>query len=252
MESFTQRMVAAYAVGAQAFALGLLARGAVRTPLQYLALVWGVLFAVAFGWAWLPPDFPAPWLHRLVVTVAALAVVVVVYGFGLVKFLQRENEWTRAAARLVPPLAVLAVALILVVLAMEVLGVCCRRAACRSRPRQCSSVGLALAGLAVGGAGGRAGAGPRSARASASAAARCTCMRPKALAALLFLHIRVTMPWLFQRLVPAVLAAGGDGDRVCRRRAGRIVSAPPAARALRAAAKRRARCCRCCRRSVSG
>ena len=55
---FTQRMVAAYAVGAQAFAIGLLARGAVRTPLQYLALVWGVLFAVAFGWAWLPPDLP--------------------------------------------------------------------------------------------------------------------------------------------------------------------------------------------------
>ena len=43
MESFTQRMVAAYAIGAQAFAIGLLARGAVRTPLQYLALVWGVL-----------------------------------------------------------------------------------------------------------------------------------------------------------------------------------------------------------------
>ena len=94
VESFTQRMVAAYAVGAQAFAIGLLARGGVRTPLQYLALVWGVLFAVAFGWAWLPPDFAEPLLHRLVVTVAALAAAVVVYGFGLVKFLKRENEWT--------------------------------------------------------------------------------------------------------------------------------------------------------------
>ena len=58
MHGFPHRMVAAYAVGAQVFALGLLARGTVRTPLQYLALVWGVLFAVAFGWAWMRPDFP--------------------------------------------------------------------------------------------------------------------------------------------------------------------------------------------------
>ena len=39
------------------------------------------------------------------------------------------------------------------------------------------------------------------------------------------------------RLVPAVLAAGRDGDRVCRRGAGRSVSATPAARAFRAAAQ---------------
>ena len=51
---------------------------------------------------------------------AALAATVVVYGFGLVKFLRRENEWTRAAARLVPPLAVIAAALILAVLGIEV------------------------------------------------------------------------------------------------------------------------------------
>ena len=91
-----------------------------RTRLQYLALAWGVLFAVAFSWAWLSPDLLAPWLHRLVVTVAALSVAVVVYGFGLVKFLKRENEWTRAAQRLVPSLAVLGAVLIFAVLGMEV------------------------------------------------------------------------------------------------------------------------------------
>ena len=115
MQSFGERIVAAYAVGAQAFAIGLLAHGAVRSRLQYLALIWGVFFAVAFGWAWLPPEFPAMWLHRVVVTVVALAVTVVIYGFGLVKFLKRENEWTRAAQRIVPSLTVLAAALIFVV-----------------------------------------------------------------------------------------------------------------------------------------
>ena len=92
--------------------------------MQYLALVWGVLFAVAFGWAWLPPDFPSRGCTGLIVTVVALAATVVVYGFGLVKFLKRENEWTRAAARLVPPLAVLAVGLLLAVLAIEVWPSC--------------------------------------------------------------------------------------------------------------------------------
>jgi hypothetical protein len=192
---FTQRMVAAYAVGAQAFAIGLLARGGVRTTLQYLALVWGVFFAVAFGWAFLPPDFVEPWLHRLVVTVAALAVMVVVYGFGLVKLLKRENEWTRAAARLVPLLAVLSVALVLVVLAAEV------TAFVQNGDVQITAaarivIGVALGGLVV----------------AALAAALLPGRDPlglsergrtmyvyaaEALAALLFLHIRVTMPWLF-------------------------------------------------------
>ena len=45
MPEFRQRMIAAYAVGAEALAIGLLARGAVRSPLQYVSLVFGVLFA---------------------------------------------------------------------------------------------------------------------------------------------------------------------------------------------------------------
>ncbi len=120
LPEFGRRMFAAYAVGAQAFAIGLLARGSVRTPLQYLALIWGVLFAIAFAWAWLPPDFQAPWLHRLVLAVVALVAMVIVYGFGVLKFVRSENEWTRAAARLVPPLSTLAAALIMLVLAVEV------------------------------------------------------------------------------------------------------------------------------------
>ena len=82
-------MVAAYAIGAEQSHLACSARGTVRTSLQYLGIVWGVLFVVAFGWAWL---FAALRLHRLVVTVAAVAAVVVVYGFGLVKFLSAKTR----------------------------------------------------------------------------------------------------------------------------------------------------------------
>ncbi len=149
MHGFPLRMVAAYAVGAQVFAIGLLAHGTVRTPLQYLALMWGVVFAIAFGWAWMRPDFPAPWLHRLVIAVVALVVTIVVYGFGLVKFWKRENEWTRAAERLVPSLAGVATVFILVVLGMEVAEYVRERHVPIS-PAALVAVAIALAGLAAG------------------------------------------------------------------------------------------------------
>jgi hypothetical protein len=230
--SFMQRMVAAYGVGAQAFALGLLARGAVRTSLQYLALVWGVLFAVMFGWAWLPPDFVAPWLHHLVVTVVALAAVVVVYGFGLVKFLKRENEWTQAAARLVPPLAVLVAILIFVVIGIEVAAYV-QQGEVPIVPAALVAVVVALAGLVV----------------AALAAALVPGRDPlglsergrtlyvylaEGLAALLFLHIRVTMPWLFRGwflrfwplVVMAVAFVGVGLSEVFRRRDERVLYEP--------------------------
>jgi hypothetical protein len=196
LPQFTQRMVAAYAVAAQAFAIGLLARGTVRTPLQYLALVWGVLFAVAFAWAWIPPDFRAPWLHRLVVSVASIVAIVVIYGFGLVKFLRRENEWTRAAARLVPPLSAIAVALTLFVLVVEVR----QFLATGGVPIVTSAIvaiGAALAGLTI--AALVAALVPGRDPLGLSERGRTGYVyAAEALGALLFVHIRVTMPWLFQ------------------------------------------------------
>jgi hypothetical protein len=203
-----------------------------RTSLQYLALVWGVLFAVAFGWAWLSPDFAAPWLHRLVVTVAALAAVVVVYGFGLVKFLKRENEWTRAATRLVPPLAVLAASLIFLVLGIEVRAFV-QHGSVPIAPAALVAVVVALAGLAV----------------AALVAALVPGRDPlgltergrtlyvylaEGLGGLLFLHIRVTMPWLFTGwflrfwpLVVMALAFLGVGlGEVFQRRKQRVLSEP--------------------------
>ena len=137
MPEFRQRMIAAYAVGAEALAIALLARGAVRSPLQYAALVFGVLFAVAFGWAWLAPDMPAPWLHRIVAAIVALAATMVVYGLGLVKLLRRENEWTRAAQRLVPVLAVIAAVLARRGARHRSDGLRQRTSRCRSRGPRC-------------------------------------------------------------------------------------------------------------------
>lgn len=232
MPEFRHRMIAAYAIGAVAVALGLLTRGAVRSPLQYTALVFGALFAVAFGWAWLPPTFSAPWLHRIVAATAALAVVIVLYGLGLVKLLRRENEWTRAAGRLVPSLAVIAAALLFVVLGIEVAAYAADGEVPIAWPALVA-VAAALAGLA----------------AAALAAALLPGRDPlglsergrtlyvyaaEVLAALVFLHIRVTMPWLFRgwflRFWPLVVMAiafvGVGLGEYFRRRRQQLLSEP--------------------------
>ena len=232
MENFGQRMVAAYAIGAQALAIGFLARGTVRTSLQYAALVFGVLFAVAFGWAWVRPAIEAPWLHRAIVSAAALAVMVVVYGFGLVKFLRRENEWTRAAARLVPLLAVAAVGLLLLVLGMEV-AIFQRQGWVPIAPPALVAVALALVGLAA--AGLTAALLPGRDPLGLSERGRTVYVyAAEGLAALLFMHIRVTMPYLFSGwfqqfwpLIVMLIAFVGVGlGELFRRRRQRVLFEP--------------------------
>ena len=79
------------------------------------------------------------------------------------KFLRRENEWTRAAARLVPPLAVVAAALIMVVLAIEVRAYLEATGEVPIVTPALVAVGIALVGLAVAALVARAGARTRSA-----------------------------------------------------------------------------------------
>ncbi len=195
IDDFSRRMIAAYAVGAQALALGMLARGAVRSPLKYASLVYGVLFAVAFGWAWLPTDFPAPWLHRTVVSVVALAAMIVVYGFGLVKLVRRRNDWTEAAQQLVPLLAVLAAVLVFVVMGIETAAYLETGEVPIAWPALVAVlvalVGLAVAALVAALVPGRdpLGLSERGRMAYVYAA--------EVIVALACLHVRLTMPWLF-------------------------------------------------------
>jgi hypothetical protein len=132
----------------------------------------------------------------MVVSAAAVAAVVALYGFGLVKLARRENEWTRAAAQLVPGLVVLAAVLFAAVLVMEVTMYVERGAVPIVWPALIA-VAAALAGLVA------------SALAAAIAPGRdplgltergrtIYVYAAEAFAALLFVHVRVTMPWLFE------------------------------------------------------
>ncbi|MBL9125778.1 MAG: hypothetical protein JNG90_19210, partial [Planctomycetaceae bacterium] len=96
------RISAGFAAIFQAFALALLAQGTLRASLQRDALVAGILGAIAFSWAFVPPDAPLPILSRSVATSVALVVVSIVYGLGLARLPLRLTDWVPAAERIAP------------------------------------------------------------------------------------------------------------------------------------------------------
>ena len=192
------RLLAAQAILVQALAIGLLARGERSGELQYAALSAGALGAVAFAWSWLQPGASGTPPNYAVAALVALVAVVALYGFGLSKFIRRENAWTTAAQRLAPVLIAVGAVDVLVVLSMEAayyargqaipigwggilttaltlpaVAVCCLAAALipGRDPLQLSEHGRTAYVYAA-----------------------------EALLGLFFLHIRVTMPWLFRGL----------------------------------------------------
>jgi hypothetical protein len=230
--AYAERIVAAYAVLAAALALGFLAQGAVRIGLQYAALLLGALFAVAFAWSWLPVPMEAGLLHRTAAAAVALTAVIPLYGFGVVKLWRRENEWTAAAAWLVPAICVVATALLLLVLGIEVAyyfdegAVPIRIAALVAVAA--GLIGLTIAALAAALLPGRDPLG------LSERGRTLYVYTAEAVLGLLFLHIRVTMPWLFQGwflqfwpLVVMGIAFLGVGiAEWCRRRQHQVLFEP--------------------------
>jgi hypothetical protein len=226
------RLAASQAALAQAVSLGLLAWGRARSPLQYAALFAGALGAVAFGWSWLDPETTGTVLNRAVVALAAVSAVAALYGLGLSKLIRRTNEWTMAAGRLVPALLTAAAAILVFVLGFEAVEFFATGATTTSWPALVTVavvlVGLCAAALVAAVVPGRdpLGLSERGRTAYVYAA--------EVILALLFLHIRLTMPWLFvgffRRYWPIVvmlLAFVGVGLAELFRRQRRIVLAEP-------------------------
>lgn len=189
------RLLTAKTALVQTLSMGLLARGAKRSLLQTLALSVGVIAAVAWGWAWLDPETTGTLLNRAVVATAALATMIALYGLGLAKLLSAASEWTRAARRLVPALIVLAGVSLGFILATEAVFFYEYRAVPIS-PLAIAVVAAALAGLVV--AALAAAVLPGRDPLGLSERGRTLYVYgAEVLLALLFLHIRLTMPWLF-------------------------------------------------------
>jgi len=86
---------------------------------SYASLCLGVLFLAECGWSFVNAA-PAPWMHRTVALVAALAFTTVAYGVGLARWAERP-AWAACGRRLGPILGALALAALVVVLGQEFL-----------------------------------------------------------------------------------------------------------------------------------
>jgi hypothetical protein len=226
------RLLAAQGALLQTVALALLARGERRSLLQFGALVVGVLGAVVWGLAWLSPQLAHPMLHRAVVVIAVVAAMIVLYGFGLVKLLKRENEWTRAAQDLVPWLVAAAAAGVVVVLGRETVYQI-QEQHVPMAPAAIITIILALLGLFVAALAAALLPGRDPLRLS-ERGRTAYAYAAETILGLLFLHIRLTMPWLFAgiflRYWPLiVMAIAYLGVGLCEmfRRQRRLVLAEP-------------------------
>ncbi len=211
----------------------LLAARAVETWADFLChatLLLGVLVVAETGWVVVGPTAPALGLHRSVVVMTALAVMTMLYA-AVSGYL--APRWSAATRRLGPILGAMAMLALAAVLVQEV---ALYDAATRQAPLQPWAIGvvtLALGGLV--------------------AAALSFALRPgsdpfqltergrqryvyaaEAILAMLFVHIRLTMPQLFGGflapywtiLVLLAAFAGVGASEFCRRR-GLLVLAEP-------------------------
>ncbi len=192
---FQQRMTAAYAILACALGLAFLAGGRLETVLRYVALGVGALFAIAFAWAWIPHTMPVAGLHRLVAAAVALVAVIPVYGTLLVKLWRRENVWTEAAQRTLPTLLAVAGGLLVTTLGMEVASFLKGQDVPLVWPA-ILAVALALAVL-IGSTLAAAIVPGRDPLNLSERGRTAYVYATEVFLGLLFLHVRVTMPWLF-------------------------------------------------------
>ena len=231
-DDFMLRISAAHAVFGAAVGVALLAQGARRSSLQLRALEFGWVGAVALAWAIIAPGETWEFLNRAVLAVTATAAVIIVYGLGFTKLLRAANDWTAAAERLVPRLVVLAGAGLALVLGAEVFEFV-EYGAVQISTLAIGAVAAALVGLTA--AAITAALVPGRDPLGLNERGRMNYVYgAEAIVALLFLHIRLTLPWLFTgyflRYWPIgvmVLAFAGVGlGEVFRRRQTNVLAEP--------------------------
>lgn len=233
--SWPMRLAGAFAASAQLLAFAMLAQGDKRSLWQRVALLMLAIGAVYLGWSWLVPDLSGTWLNRAVVLMIVMFGMIALYGVGTDRAALRDSGWTREARGFIPWLAGTGALSLFFVLSTEV-----------AQQNEFGGVHINLPALAVVGA----------TLISASVMCIYFAVRPKhdplelsesgrmkyvyvaeALLALLFVHIRLTMPWLFsgffERYWPLVIlfiAFIGVGISEVLRRQGVLVVARPVER----------------------
>jgi hypothetical protein len=217
-------------------AVGLLARREPATGESSLhdcitALVAGLIGIVAWSWAWMNPQ-EVDAMHRFVVMTAALAWATVVYGLGIAKLVPAASTWARAGTRLAPALCLLTLGAVIVVIGNEASYFLEISRAPMAWP---AIIVMALTILGLCAAALTAALVPGRDPLNLSERGRTAYVyATEALLAILFLHVRFTIPELFHgfflRFWPFIvmfIAFTGVGVSEIFRRQRRLVLADP-------------------------
>ncbi len=108
------------AVIIQALMFALIAEGLSRLRWQRAAVTMFMLGLILFGWSLLTPGAGASWLNRAVIVMSLMLVTVAAFGVGLDRFVEREPNWSKAVRECVPAMVVAAIFSLLFVLGSEV------------------------------------------------------------------------------------------------------------------------------------
>ncbi len=189
------RVAAALAVSAQLLTLALLAEGVLVQRWRRGALAVLVIGMMLFGWSWLTPGLNATWLNRSVILMLEAFGLVAVYGLLLNKVNVRLPDWTNAARACVPWLLGAGVVALFFCLGTEI-SYQINFGAVRIHPASLVAIGVTLVAAVVIGV--LFALSPSHDPLSLSERGRMRYVyAAEVMLALLFLHIRLTMPWLF-------------------------------------------------------
>jgi hypothetical protein len=232
LDSFGLRLLAAKSVISLAVTVGLLAQGSNRRFLESASLWLGAVGAVAFGWSWLEPEASGTLLNRAVVVTVALTAVTVLYGFGIARWASSENRWGQAARRQVPWLLVAGGLSLCFVLSTEVVEFAATGRVDMDEPAILAVI-LSLSGMAVVSL--LTALIPGRDPLGLSERGRTVYVyATEVLLALLFVHVRLSMPWLFHGfftrywpfIVMALAFLGMGLAEYFRRRGTRVLAEP--------------------------
>jgi hypothetical protein len=207
--SIGDRATAGLAVLAQSLTLGLLAEGTWRHRWQRSAIATFLVGAVFLGWAWLTPGVDATWLNRSVILMVEAFTLITLYALTLNKVLAFKLDWSNSLRASVPVLLGAGVVALFFCLGTEVFYQI-NFGAVRIKPLSLFAIGLTLAAAVVIPV--LFALSPTHDPLSLAERGRMKYIyAAEVMLALLFLHVRLTMPWLFtgflERYWPFVVMA---------------------------------------------
>jgi len=204
---FDMRGSAALAFAAQSLTLGLLAEGDSAQRWRRAAIAVFAVGIVFFGWSWLTPFIDATWLNRSVILMLVVFGLTAVYAIVLKRANQHFPDWTDAARACVPWMLGAGVVALFFCLGTEVyyqldFG------AVLINPLALIAIGLTLLASVITCV--LFAVSPNHDPLALSERGRMRYVYvAEVMLALLFLHVRLTMPWLFtgfiERFWPVVV-----------------------------------------------